>query len=220
MLASWDFIKTHAPSVALDIAREYADNADVEVNEYLGLPPDAKIGVDEAMEYIDSLNDEGGLAFDIDEAEASQEGEAPDLQHVDGITPEAPSGVAEVADVNNDGDADVAMADTNGNGEPDMAVVDADSKEEEKQAVDEAKDKLSDDDLTSTGKTEEELSDSKPTDVSDKKEKNVKKDASCDGDCPSAKKKKDEDRPSRSELEKVSDVRQKNIVSALMDLRF
>lgn len=213
MTATWDFIKMHAPAAAIAIAREYADNADVEVNEYLGLPPDAKIGVDEAMEYIDSLNDETGLMFDIDEAAAEPEGVAPDLQEVEGITPDAPSGVAEVADVNGDGDADVSMADTNGNGEPDMAVVDADSKEEEKQAVEEAKDKLSgkDDDITSTGKTEEELSDSKPTGVSDKKKKDVKKDVSCDGDCPPAKKNKEEN---------VSDLRQKNIVSALMDLRF
>lgn len=111
-------------------------------------------------------------------------------------------------DVNGDGDTDIQTLDTNDNGTPDTAIVTADSDTEEKEAVKTAKDKLGLDgkDKTSTGKTKEELDDET---LSDEKQKDKKHPADCT--CAECKK---------SKLQVLSDVRQKNIIGALLDHRF
>ena len=96
-------------------------------------------------------------------------------------------------DTNGDGDTDVITADTNGNGKPDTAVVAGDDAKEEKEAVKAAKEDLGldGDDDTSTGKKNKELEDDNADVLSDKKQKDT-----------------------------CSDSRQKNIISALSELRF
>jgi hypothetical protein len=96
-------------------------------------------------------------------------------------------------DTNGDGDTDVITADTNGNGKPDTAVVAGDDAKEEKEAVKAAKEDLGldGDDDTSTGKKKKELEDDNADVLSDKKQKDT-----------------------------CSDSRQKNIISALSELRF
>lgn len=61
-------------------------------------------------------------------------------------------------DVNGDGDVDVSKVDINGDGESDAVVVTADTKKEEKDAEKLAQD-LTGDEVTSTGKTDNELDD-------------------------------------------------------------
>lgn len=96
-------------------------------------------------------------------------------------------------DANGDGDTDIITADTNGNGKPDTAVVAGDDAKEEKEAVKAAKEDLGldGDDDTSTGKKKKELEDDNADVLSDKKQKDT-----------------------------CSDSRQKNIISALSELRF
>ena len=97
------------------------------------------------------------------------------------------------SDANGDGDTDVITADTDGNGKPDTAVVAGDDAKEEKEAVKAAKEDLGldGDDDTSTGKKKKELEEDNTYVLSDKKQKDT-----------------------------CSDSRQKNILSALSELRF
>lgn len=68
-------------------------------------------------------------------------------------------------DVNGDGDTDVSKLDTTGDGEVDTIAVTADSKKEEKDADKLAQD-IAGDEITSTGKTDDELDDDGNEDVS------------------------------------------------------
>lgn len=109
----------------------------------------------------------------------------------------------DVKDTDGDGDNDLATADINNDGEPDVAAISADSKKEEKEALKTAKEELGadGDELTTTGRKNKELED-KPSE--DKKHP-------IDCDCPECAKKK---------AQLSSDARQRNVLSALLDMRF
>lgn len=111
---------------------------------------------------------------------------------------------ADVMDTDGDGTNDLALADVDGNGEPDVAAVSADSAAEEKEALKTAKEELNidGDDKTTTGKSKKEL-DKKPSDGDEKHP------IGCD--CLECNKK-------RAQL--FSNNRQKNVLSALLDMRF
>jgi len=138
------------------------------------------------------------------------------------------------SDVNGDGDDDLAVVDTDNNGTKDTAIVHADSPEEEQEAVDEAEDAL-ENKQTSTGKTEDELSDSdKLSDSRTKRiakmrgswgktdtQKEVEKAQSHKSDCTCGLCKKYHlNGYSANGVGTVSDFRQKNILAALADLHF
>ena len=97
-------------------------------------------------------------------------------------------------DVNDDGDTDVETYDTDGDGEDDTAIVTADNKQEADDANEEAEDEL-----TSTGQDKQILS--------DEDKKNIHP-ANCN--CEECKKQK----------KTVSDMRQKNIISALAGIMY
>ena len=96
-------------------------------------------------------------------------------------------------DVNDDGDTDVESYDTDGDGEDDTAIVTADNKQEADDANEEAEDEL-----TSTGQNKHILSD-----------ENKKNKHPADCNCAECKKQKT-----------VSDMRQKNIISALAGIMY
>lgn len=76
-------------------------------------------------------------------------------------------------DINGDGDVDVTKMDTTGDGEIDTVAVTADSKKEEKDADKLAQD-IAGDELTSTGKTDDELEENLAEEKPEKKDGEAK----------------------------------------------
>jgi len=148
--------------------------------------------------------------------------------------PDANGDLYSVTDVNGDGDTDVIVQDTDKNGHPDTATVIGDTSKEAVQGAEKAVKDLKKspdaktDKLTSTGKTENELkSDSTPKGktISDSRQKRIQRMTTSWGKTASQKKREESVHSKdcscyscQKKREKtVSDIRQKNIISALRD---
>lgn len=178
----------------------------------------------------DSNNDDDWDAFYEDES-------SPFRQYNDAVWNALHDIDTSTFDVNDDGDDNLIVTDTNNDGDYDTAIIDADSKAEEKEAVKTAKEELGLDnnDKTSIGKTKGELADSETLSDARKKriakmssswsqtdtQKEIEKAQKHKSDCTCALCKKYHlNGYSANGVGTISDMRQKNILSALIDRRF